>query len=343
VDDHQPALSGDAPARERTTSRVKARPAVLALLLAGAAVASALAALAAGSHPLSLAEIWSGVVGEPGLARDIVGQIRWPRASAALACGALLSLAGVLLQVLLRNPLADPYVLGISGGAALGVLLAMLAGLAAWILPLTGFAGAFAAAALVFALGYRTGDWNLYRLLLTGVVLAAGCGAVVSLVLVLAPAAATKGMLFWLMGDLSGVTASWPAWVVAIALGGVATVLGSALNVLALGRQQAAVLGVPVAVAETAIYAAASLATVSAVLLGGTIGFVGLIVPHLIRLLGVSDLRWLVPLSMLAGAAFLCLADTLARTLFAPLQLPVGVLTALLGVPAMLVLLGRRP
>jgi iron complex transport system permease protein len=115
------------------------------------------------------------------------------------------------------------------------------------------------------------------------------------------------------------------------------------LNVLALGRQQAAVLGVPVSAAETALYASAALATVSAVMLGGTIGFVGLIVPHLVRLLGVADLRWLIPLSMLAGAAFLCLADTLARALFAPLQLPVGVLTALLGVPVMLLLLGRRP
>jgi len=319
------------------------RPAALALLLSAALVASAFAALGIGSHPLSVPELWSALAGEPGIAHDIVMQVRWPRAAAALACGALLALAGVLLQVLLRNPLADPYVLGISGGAALGVLLAMLAGVAGWLLAITGFGGAFAAAVVVFALGYRAGDWNLYRLLLTGVVLAAGCGAVVSLALVLAPAAATKGMLFWLMGDLSGVGRSWPAWVVALLLGGGATALGGTLNVLALGRQQAAVLGVPVAAAEIAIYAAAALATVSAVMLGGTIGFVGLIVPHLIRLLGVADLRWLVPLSMLAGSAFLCLADTLARSLFAPLQLPVGVLTALLGVPAMLLLLGRRP
>jgi len=318
------------------------RPILIALVLCAALLGSAVAALGVGSHDLSVRELWSALAGEPGLARDIVVQVRWPRAAAALACGALLSLAGVLLQVLLRNPLADPYILGISGGAALGVLLAMLAGLAAWVLPLTGFAGAFSAAVLVFALGYRAGDWNLYRLLLTGVVLAAGCGAVVSLVLVLAPTAAVKGMLFWLMGDLSGVTVSWPAWIVALVLGAGATAFGGMLNVLALGRQQAAVLGVPVSAAETALYAAAALATVSAVMLGGTIGFVGLIVPHLVRLLGVADLRWLIPLSMLAGAAFLCLADTLARALFAPLQLPVGVLTALLGVPAMLLLLGRR-
>ncbi|MCW5621033.1 MAG: iron ABC transporter permease [Burkholderiales bacterium] len=315
----------------------------LALLLLAALGASALLALSVGSHPLSPAQMWAALTGEAGLPRDILWQVRWPRASGALACGALLSLAGVLLQVLLRNPLADPYVLGISGGAALGVLLAMLSGLAAWLVPVTGFTGAFTAAVLVFALGYRAGDWNLYRLLLTGVVLAAGCGAAVSLILVLAPNTALKGMLFWLMGDLSGVTVSWPAWLVAIALGLAMTMLGGSLNVLALGRDQAASLGVPVSTAQTVLYAAAALATVSAVMLGGTIGFVGLIVPHLIRLLGVVDLRWLVPLAMLAGATFLCLADTLARTLFAPLQLPVGVLTALLGVPVMLVLLGRRP
>jgi len=319
------------------------RPILIALVLCAALLASGAAALGVGSHDLSLRELMSALAGEPGLARDIVVQVRWPRAAAALVCGALLSLAGVLLQVLLRNPLADPYVLGISGGAALGVLLAMLAGLAAWVVPLTGFAGAFAAAVLVFALGYRAGDWNLYRLLLTGVVLASGCGAAVSLVLVLAPNAAVKGMLFWLMGDLSGVSVSWPAWIVALGLGVGATASGGMLNVLALGRAQAAVLGVPVNAAETALYAAAALATVSAVMLGGTIGFVGLIVPHLVRLLGVADLRWLIPLSMFAGAAFLCLADTLARVLFAPLQLPVGVLTALLGVPVMLLLLGRRP
>ena len=329
--------------RGGTASGSSVRPAMLAMLLCAAVLVSTLAALGIGSHALAPGDLWAALLGEPGLARDIVQQVRWPRAAAALACGALLSLAGVLLQVLLRNPLADPYVLGISGGAALGVLLAMLTGLTAWLLPLTGFAGAFTAAVIVFALGYRAGDWNLYRLLLTGVVLAAGCGAAVSLILVLAPGAAVKGMLFWLMGDLSGARSSWPAWTVALVLGGLATAMGSTLNVLALGRQQAAVLGVPVTAAETAIYAAAALATVSAVILGGTIGFVGLIVPHLVRLLGVADLRWLVPLSMLAGAAFLCLADTLARSLVAPLQLPVGVLTALLGVPAMLVLLGRRP
>jgi iron complex transport system permease protein len=325
---------------------VSAKPLPPAALLGTLLLALALAlafGLSAGSHWLSPGELWHAVVsGEDSLARDLVLQVRWPRVSAAMACGALLALAGLLLQVLLRNPLADPYVLGISGGASLGVLAAMLLGLGQAGGALAGLAGAVAVTTAVFGLGYRSGDWSPYRLLLTGVVLAAGCGAMVSLLLVLAPQGAVKGMLFWLMGDLSYATGSAAAWLVAVALGLVATLSGATLNVLQLGRVKAASLGVPVARAETLVYCAAALATVSAILLGGTIGFVGLIVPHLLRLLGVADLRWLAPLSMLLGAAFLGAADTLARTAWAPLQLPVGVLTALLGVPVMLLLLGRR-
>jgi iron complex transport system permease protein len=320
------------------------RPLALLTALLLAAAGAAAVGLMAGSHALAPAEVLSALSArEPTLAHDIVREVRLPRVSAALACGALLALAGVLLQVLLRNPLADPYVLGISGGAGLGVLIAMLFGLGQAVASVAGFGGAFGAALVVFGLGYRAGDWNLYRLLLTGVVLAAGCGALISLLLVLAPQGTVKGMLFWLMGDLSSAPGAGWAWAVALVLGGLAVVRAGTLNVLSLGRLRAAALGVPVRTAETAIYFAAALATVSAVMLGGTIGFVGLIVPHLVRLLGVSDLRWLTPLAMLAGAGFLCLADTLARTAWAPLQLPVGVLTALLGVPVMLLLLARRP
>lgn len=311
-------------------------------LVSLALVVSLALALWLGSEPLTRSQWHQVIAGEAGVARDIVMQIRLPRASAALACGGLLALAGVLLQVLLRNPLADPYVLGISGGASVGVLVAMLLGTAASVVPLTGFLGALLAVLVVFGIGYRAGDWNLYRLLLTGVILASGFGALVSLLLVLAPDRAVKGMLFWLMGDLSSASHSWHAWLILLALGSICTLFGGTLNVLSLGRDKAASLGVPVSRAETALYVAASLATVTAVLLGGTIGFVGLIVPHLIRLLGIWDLRWLVPIAVLAGAALLCFADVLARLAFAPLQLPVGVLTALLGVPLMLLLLGRR-
>jgi iron complex transport system permease protein len=318
-------------------------PAALLGILLVALVLALAFGLAAGSRWLSPGELWRAFSpGEDSLARDLVLQIRWPRLSAAMACGALLALAGLLLQVLLRNPLADPYVLGISGGASLGVLAAMLLGIGTGGSALAGLAGAIAVTAAVFGLGYRSGDWSPYRLLLTGVVIAAGCGALVSLLLVLAPQASVKGMLFWLMGDLSYATGSSAAWLVALVLGALATLSGATLNVLQLGRAKAASLGVPVARAETLIYCAAALATVGAILLGGTIGFVGLIVPHLLRLLGVADARWLAPLSMLLGAAFLAVADTLARSAWAPLQLPVGVLTALLGVPVMLLLLGRR-
>ena len=321
-------------------SRPHALAAGLGLLLAAALAVS----LMLGSEPIPPARVAAALSGsESGPARDIVIELRLPRASAAMACGALLALAGVLLQVLLRNPLADPYVLGISGGASVGVLAAVLLGAGQALSAAAGLAGSFAASLIVFTLGYRSADWGPYRLLLTGVVLAAGCGALVSLLLVLTPQAAVKGMLFWLMGDLSAASGSAAAWMIALSLGAAVTVSGSGLNVLSLGRLKAATLGVPVNAAETAIYVAASLATATAVTLGGTIGFVGLIVPHLIRLLGVSDVRWLAPIAMLTGAAFLCLADTLARSLWAPLQLPVGVLTALLGVPVMLLLLHRRP
>ena len=320
------------------------RPAALLVALLLFAATALVVGLMTGSQPLAPTEVLGALSGHAdGLAHDIVIEVRLPRVAAALACGALLALAGVLLQVLLRNPLADPYVLGISGGAGLGVLAAVLMGLGQVAASLTGLAGAFAAALIVFGLGYRAGDWNLYRLLLTGVVLAAGCGALISLLLILAPQGAVKGMLFWLMGDLSSASSSGWAWLIVLLLGGLAVALADTLNVLSLGRLKAASLGVPVRAVETAIYFAAALATVAAVILGGTIGFVGLIVPHLIRLLGVADLRWLTPLAMLGGAGFLCLADTLARSAWAPLQLPVGVLTALLGVPVMLLLLsGRR-
>lgn len=319
------------------------RQAARLLVLMAFALALAIAiSLSAGSQAITLAQ-WQEVLrGQSGIAYDIVTQIRLPRVSAACACGALLALGGLLLQVLLRNPLADPYVLGISGGASLAVLGAMLLGLSSAIAGLVGVAGAAAVALLVFGVGYRAGDWNLYRLLLTGVVVASGCGALVSLLLVLAADRAVKGMLFWLMGDLSTAPHSWVAWAAVVALGAVATAGAGTLNVLGLGRDKAASLGVAVARAETAVYASAALATAAAVHLGGTIGFVGLIVPHMIRLLGVNDLRWLVPIAMLAGAAFLALADAVARVAFAPLELPVGVLTALLGVPLMIVLLARR-
>jgi len=173
-------------------------------------------------------------------------------------------------------------------------------------------------------------------------VLSSGLSALISLTLVLAPEAQLKGMLFWLMGDLSQSSSAWPAWVVLVLLGVLGIAVSRTLDLLALGELKARSLGVSVGALQIAIFAAAALATVTAVVLGGAIGFIGLIAPHAIRLCGVADHRALLPLSMLFGGAFLTLADTAARTAWAPQQLPVGIFTAILGVPAMLFLLGRR-
>ena len=318
-------------------------PVVLALL-AAAAAAALLAALLAGSVPLGAREVAAALFGgsDDGIARDIVWQLRLPRALAAFACGALLAVAGVLLQVLLRNPLADPYVLGISGGAALGALGAMLAGAALAAMNVAAFAGACAAIAAVFALSYRAGDWSPHRLLLTGVVLSAGFAALVSLILAVAPQAQLKGMLFWLMGDLADASAGAGSWSVLAAVLAVFAWRGDALDALALGADKARALGVAVTPLQVATYAGAAAATVAAVLLGGSIGFVGMMAPHALRQAGVYAHRALLPAAALTGGAFVVVADLAARTLWAPQQLPVGVFTALIGVPVLLVLLSRR-
>ncbi|HEX4987002.1 MAG TPA: iron ABC transporter permease [Burkholderiales bacterium] len=313
------------------------------LVLALAAAAAVLVGLAAGSVPIAPGRILSVLVhpGE-GAVADIVWKLRLPRVVAAFSCGALLAYAGVLMQALLRNPLADPYVFGISGGAALGVMAGMLVGAGAAAQTALGLGGAVAVALLVLAMGLRSGDWNPYRLLLTGVVVAAGLNALLSLILVLAPQAAVKGMLYWLMGDLGYAGDAWPALLVAALLVAVAMPLTPAMNVLALGRLKAQSLGIAAGRVGVALFAMAAAAAVTSVLVGGTIGFVGLIVPHLVRLAGIADHRWLLPSSALAGGGLLTLADTVARSALAPLQLPVGVLTALIGVPALLLLLGRK-
>jgi iron complex transport system permease protein len=307
------------------------------------AAISVLAGLAAGSVPIPFAKLFYALV-QPGgdAVSDIVWKLRLPRVLAAFSCGALLALAGTLMQVLLRNPLADPYVFGISGGAALGVMFGMLVGAGAFAQTGLGLAGAVMASALVFGLSLRAGNWNPYRLLLTGVVVAAGLNALLSLILVLAPQTAVKGMLYWLMGDLGYAGNPLPAFAVLAVLFVVAMPFAGAMNVLALGRMKAQSLGVAVGGIELLLFSVAAVAAVTAVLIGGTVGFVGLIVPHLVRLIGFADHRWLLPGSILVGGGFLTLADTVARSAWAPLQFPVGVLTALLGVPILLLLLARR-
>ncbi|GAB2180805.1 iron ABC transporter permease [Denitratisoma sp. agr-D3] len=320
------------------------RAALVLLILAFLAGVSFAVSLAAGSIPVSFADLGGALLGgTDNLATEIVRGLRLPRAIGAFACGGLLALAGALMQVLLRNPLADPYVLGISGGAAVGALSAMLAGLALAFINLFAFGGAFAAMVLVFGLAHGDSSWTRSRLLLTGVIVAAGCGAVVALILSIAPEAKLRGMLFWLMGDAGHVANPWPALVLLVV--GVAASLPFAreLNLLTRGDVLAQSLGVSVQRIKRIVYALASLFTAVAVTTAGSIGFIGLVVPHLMRMAIGNDQRLLLPASALAGGSLLLLADTLARTIVAPQQLPVGVLTALLGVPVFLFLLGRQP
>ncbi len=307
------------------------------------AVASFGLALTVGSFKVSYGEVLAALLGQEGGGGDVALQLRLPRAIAGFACGGLLALAGALMQVLLRNPLADPYVLGISGGAGVGAMFAILLGLPIIGVDGLAFAGALGAMFIVFGLAHGDGSWTQTRLLLTGVIVAAGCGALVALMLAIAEEHKLRGMLFWLMGDL-GQSAQW--WPALLALG-VALLLAMPfareLNLLSRGMMQAQALGVAVGRLRYAIYLLASLATAASVTTAGSIGFVGLVVPHLVRLATGNDQRLLLPASVLAGGSLLLLADTLARTIIAPQQLPVGVLTALIGVPVFLFLLSRQP
>ena len=317
--------------------------AVLGGLLVGAAVA-VLLSLRVGELQVGFADVLAALFrpGE-GQASTVIRELRLPRALAAFACGGLLATAGALMQVLLRNPLADPYILGISGGAAVGALGAITLGAATFWIDASAFAGALAAMLVVFGLAHGDGSWTQTRLLLTGVIVAAGCGAAVSLMLALAPDTRVMSMLFWMMGDASAAARPWPALVV-LALALVAVMpFARDLNVLARGELSARALGVRVGHLRVALYVLASLLTATSVTLVGSVGFVGLVVPHLVRLALGNDQRVLIPAAALAGGTLLTLADTAARTVMAPQQLPVGVLTALIGVPVFLFLLSRNP
>jgi iron complex transport system permease protein len=310
--------------------------------LAFLAVASLLAALSSGSADIGLAESIAALFGDaPSQVRTLVLDLRLPRALTAFAVGGLLAVAGVLMQVLLRNPLAEPYILGTSGGAAVAALLAMMFGLSSFFIDTAAFGGAMGATLLVFSIAHGTGAWTPARLLLTGVVLAAGFGAATTLLLALSPDQQLRGMLFWLMGDLSFAYEPARPLALLIVLTIAATLAARNLNVLARGELQAAIVGLPVTGFRYLIFGAASLATSLAVTSVGVIGFIGLVVPHLMRLVAGSDHRIVVPASALAGGALLVVADTLARTMLAPRQLPVGALTAAIGVPLFLLLMSR--
>lgn len=307
------------------------------------ALASLGLSLLVGSAEIPAPEVLRLLLTDDGSAHDrIIDELRLPRSIAAFAVGGLLALAGALIQVLLRNPLGDPYVLGVSGGASAAVLGAMLLAVpAAWHTP-AAVVGALVSTLLVFTLAHRGDDWRSERLLLTGIVVAAGWSAVISFTLSLSPAAQLPGMLFWLMGDLGA--ADRPALPLAILAVTLVFALARArdLNIAALGMLQAAALGVDTRRLRLELYFAGALLTAAAVTTAGAVGFVGLVTPHLVRRLGFTDHRLLLPAAVLLGGSLLLLADSLARTLVSPMQLPVGVLTAMLGVPVFLALLQRR-
>lgn len=345
-----------ASAHEATIFPVRASPGrdrrrafvILAALVATTLVSFGFACMA-GSVALPFADVSSGLVellqGDTDSLAATLLMLRATRALMAFATGAALALAGVMMQALLRNPLADPYVLGVSGGAAVGALAAMLAGGALWVIDVSAFSGAAVVSAILFLLARRdlrdlrgtsASDPNAASLLLTGVILGAGCGALVTLMLSIAPDSQLRGMVFWLIGDLSGAQLRWLPWMALAAALALALRSARAVNLLAQHAENAITLGVSVSALRQGLFFAAALLTASAVTSAGSIGFVGLIVPHACRFALGPDHRLLLPAAMLAGGAFLVLADTLARTLIAPQQLPVGVITALIGVPVFL-------
>jgi iron complex transport system permease protein len=316
---------------------------------AGLAVAAALAALLGVS--LGAAHLSPGAVARALLHRgdrtatEIVWALRLPRVALGFVVGGVLAVAGAALQALVRNPLADPYLLGLSGGAGLGAVLALAAGVAsAWALPAAAFAGALAAMIVVYRLALVAGGALDGRiLLLAGVVVGAFAGALVAGILAVSPASQVKTATLWLMGGLGGV--GWPG-VLALtvyAAPGLAVLVAEsrALNLLALGEETALHLGADVARTKRRVYVAASLLAAASVAAAGMIGFVGLVVPHAVRLVRGHDYRVLLPAAFVLGGTFLVLADALGRSLFAPLELPVGVVTAVVGVPIFALLLRR--
>ncbi|PHV11528.1 ABC transporter permease [Chitinimonas sp. BJB300] len=275
------------------------------------------------------------------MARDVVLQLRLPRSLAALVVGGLLAMAGLLQQILLRNPLADPYVLGTSGGASVGALAALLLGASSVLVSLSAGTGALASTLLVFALARHDHSSQQSRLLLTGIAVASFAGALSSLLLSIAPDGLLRGMVFWMLGDLAGA----PWQVAGLVLLGLLILLWPCardLNILSHGQQAAHALGSQTRQLQWLLYFASSIATAVAVTSAGLIGFIGLIVPHALRLVLGQDIRLLLPATVLGGGCTLLAADIVSRTVLAPQQLPVGVVTALAGVPVFLWLLQRR-
>ncbi len=319
------------------------------LLGVGVAVLTVLLAPAIGSTPVRFNELWQYLQGQEETGGVIVFQLRLPRVLLALLVGGALSVAGAVLQALLRNPLATPYTLGISSGGALGAVVAIKLG---WVVTLLGFTsvqlmafvGSLATILLVYILANRWMAFSVYALILIGVTLSFFFSALILLIHYLADFTQTQQMIRWMMGGLDII--AYPQLLgifpVVIVLLLYIWRLSASLNLISFSADIAATKGVEVDTVQKQTFVAASLLTGSVVALSGPIGFVGLIVPHFLRLLIGPDLRFLIPAGALWGGVFLTWADTLARTVMAPVNLPVGIITALLGGPFFLYLLLRR-
>lgn len=328
-----------------------ASPAAVWAWLAAILAASVVASVMVGSVSLSPWEVLRGLVegGSQDTAATIVRKIRLPRTLLAGIVGACLSLAGLGFQAISRNPLADPSVLGVSSGASFGLMVAVLLGIAGPtsnpVVPtLFAFAGALLAAVLVYAIAQVDGRLPMTTLLLSGVITGLFFTSCVMLATVVLAAAELQGVVFWLMGNLAPASAGTLAVLAVVVVACVAVLMRQAprLNLLALGEEQALQLGVEAERVKRLVFIVASLVTGAAISAAGSIGFVGLIVPHAARLLLGPDNRHLVPTSVMLGAAFLVLADLGARTVAAPTELPVGVITSFCGAPLFVYLLRRR-
>jgi iron complex transport system permease protein len=321
----------------------------LAMLL----LASVVLALKLGAVPVSVTElvldlgrIALGRANElPSEYRMIIFDLRLPRIVLGILVGAALSVAGASFQALLRNPLADPYVLGVSSGAALGSILALIIapGLAL-MTPIGAFLGAMATIAGVYFLGRREGQLDSTTLLLGGIISASFFSAIIMFLMTTLAGRDLRGMVFWLMGDLSTPISAGMQWVLTVGLIAATGAIYSTsadLNLLLTGEREATHLGVDVTRVKLVVYISASLLTALAVSSSGAIGYVGLLIPHIVRLIFGSDYRLLIPASALCGAIAIVLADTLARTIVPPTELPVGAMTAMAGAPVFIYLLRR--
>jgi iron complex transport system permease protein len=322
----------------------RALPIVFALLIAAAAIAISLTVGAAGlSFDRVVAALsGAGTSGE----RSIVLELRLPRALLAGLAGGGLAVSGATFQAMLRNPLAEPYVLGVSGGAALGAVIVTVFTRNHVVLPFAALAGALITIVIVFTIAARaTQRMDPRVLLLGGVIVGAFFQAIILLLLTFADVESFRSAIFWMMGSIAGASWRTVATVAVVVLPACVAMYGLArpLNLLTAGEETALYLGVSVTSVMRIAYFVASLLVAVSVAACGAIGFVGLVVPHTVRMLWGSDHRLVIPAAFLVGSAFLILADTTARTIVAPAELPVGVVTALVGVPVFILLLMRRP